>query len=125
MRFFGWGGYKTETEDQNYYDFNAEQIKNLIGNIEIDLEKKLQSSVLEPAIRNGNKLVEEAQKTFTQINHVLQASLHDKEKERDKLVQLRKDLESMEKEFRLCNKQQIDVISQIMDKHLNNVQCKS
>ena len=125
MRFVGWGGYKTETEDQNYYDFNAEQIKNLIGNIEIDLEKKLQSSVLEPAIRNGNKLVEEAQKTFTQINHVLQASLHDKEKERDKLVQLRKELESMEKEFRLCNKQQIDVISQIMGKHLNNVQCKS
>ena len=125
MRFVRWGGYKTETEDQNYYDFNAEQIKNLIGNIEIDLEKKLQSSVLEPAIRNGNKLVEEAQKTFTQINHVLQASLHDKEKERDKLVQLRKELESMEKEFHLCDKQQIDAISQIMDKHLNNVQCKS
>ena len=76
-------------------------------------------------MRNGNKLVEEVGKTFAQINHVLQASLHDKEKERDKLVQLRKELESMEKELRLCDKQQIDVISQIMDKHLNNVQCKS
>ncbi|WP_288920629.1 dynamin family protein [uncultured Ottowia sp.] len=125
MRLVGWGGYKTETEEQKYYDFDAKEIKDLIDSTEINLEKKLHSIVLEPAMRNGNKLVEEVGKTFAQINHVLQASLHDKEKERDKLVQLRKELESMEKEFRLCDKQQIDVISQIMDKHLNNVQCKS
>ena len=125
MRLVGWGGYKTETEEQKYYDFDAKEIKDLIDSTEINLEKKLHSIVLEPAMRNGNKLVEEVGKTFAQINHVLQASLHDKEKERDKLVQLRKELESMEKELRLCDKQQIDVISQIMDKHLNNVQCKS